>query len=183
MRTIGLMAGAALMTMASGVFAQGMTEPQARSVLGTKCPAGASTLSRDSAGNWHGYCSGNPMMVDTQGNAGPDKSGSTGGVSEPQARSALATKCPAGASTLNADSQGNWHGYCSGNAMMVDSKGNVAPDKPGSANGLTEANARAIAWDNCTNPSSLSQDGQGNWLGYCSKGAIKIDPAGKFSTR
>jgi hypothetical protein len=51
----------------AGAMAQGMSEPQARSVLLNSCN-NVSSLSRDKAGTWHGMCSKGAMMVDRSGN-------------------------------------------------------------------------------------------------------------------
>ena len=177
-----LAAGGLLAATVTGASAQGLSEQQARSVLWAEC-TNPSALSRDASGNWHGYCSKGAMMVTAQGKVVPDN-GDQGtrpnGVSQRQAMSAMWNACN-NPSTLNEDSQGNWHGYCSKGAMMVNQKGEVVPDN-GQFNGMTEAHARSIAWDNCANVSSLAVDAQGNWHGYCSKGPITITSAGKFSS-
>ena len=174
-------AGALLAASATGAFAQGLTEPQARSVLWNEC-TNPSSLSRDAAGNWHGYCSKGAVMVDANGKVVPDKGMQGGaGISNAQAHAALWDQCT-NVSQLSQDSQGNWHGYCSKGAMMVNAQGKVMPDTGGAFTGLTQAHAHSIAWDNCTNVSAMTQDAGGNWHGYCSKGPITIDKSGKFSS-
>ena len=106
--------------------------------------------------------------------------GSSGHMSQAQAMSAMWDQCT-NVSTMNEDSQGNWHGYCSKGAMMVNQQGQVVPDT-GKFSGITEAHARSIAWYNCVNVSSLAQDSNGSWHGFCSKGPITIDKGGKFSS-
>lgn len=174
-----LAAGALLALSGTGAHADSLTENQARSVLGNECN-NVSTLSRDSKGNWHGYCSKGAMMVDSSGKVAADKGGIENGLSEAHARSAMLAKCN-NVSNLSQDTAGNWHGSCSAGAMMVDSKGDVSADKGGIANGLTEAHARMVALDSCNNVSSLHTDGGGGWMGSCAKGSFAIDKTGKIA--
>ena len=175
-----LAAGAALALSVHGASAAGVSESQARYQMLNECN-NVSNMTKDSAGNWHAMCTKGAMMVDASGKVMADKGSSTyGGMSEPQARSAMLNKCN-NVSTLSQDSAGNWHGVCSGGAMMVDSKGAVSADKGGVANGLTEAHARSIALDSCNNVSALYTDGQGTWMGSCAKGSFSIDKGGKIA--
>ena len=178
-----LAAGGLLAATATGASAQGISEQQARSALWNECN-NPSELSHDAQGNWHGYCSKGAVMVTAQGKVVSRDPGDQGarpaGVSQRQAMSALWNECN-NVSTLNEDYKGNWHGYCSKGAMMVNAQGKVVPDD-GTFIGLTEAHARSIAWDNCANVSSLARDGDGNYHGYCSKGPITITKDGKFQS-
>ena len=174
-------AGALFATTFAGAQAQGLTEGQALAAMNNAC-SNVSTVSRDMKGNWHGTCSTGAMMVDTSGKVVADKNDPSLGLTQGQALAALENAC-SNVSEISQDSQGNWHGSCSNGAMMIDPKGNVVADKGGMAGGLTEANARSIANDKCSNVSDLAPDGLGDWIGTCSAGTIVIDKTGKLAVK
>ena len=176
-----LAAAALLMAVTGAASAQGVTQAQALHAILGKCGSGASSVDRDPQGNWHGYCGGARMMVDTQGNAGPDTSvAGAGPISEAQARHAILGKCGSGASTMDRDNNGIWHGYCGGARMMVDAQGNAGPDTTTVVNGqISEAQARHAILGKCgSGASSLNQDAQGNWHGYCGGSRMMVDAQG-----
>ena len=105
-----------------------LTEAQARSVFMNKCN-GVSTLSEDTAGNWHGICSavgGTAYMVDKSGNLTADTGDISNGITEAHARSIALNSCNT-VSTLHRDANGNWRGTCRGATSSTD----IVIDKTG----------------------------------------------------
>jgi hypothetical protein len=120
-------------------------------------------------------------MVDRSGKVLADDGHVSEDLTEGQARATLLMAC-GNVSTLQEDTHGRWHGYCSKGAVMVDARGNVVVDRRDDT-ALTRGEARAIASNACGNVSSLSTDGKNEWMGTCSKGSFAIDPAGKLAFR
>lgn len=107
-----------------------LTEGQARSVFLSKCPT-VSTLSEDTAGNWHGTCSavgGTAYMVDKTGNLVADTGDVTNGITEAHARMIALNTCTS-VSGLHRDPSGNWRGTCNKNVassdIIIDKTGKV----------------------------------------------------------
>ena len=102
----------------------GLTEAHARSAMLAKCN-NVSTLSQDTAGNWHGVCSSGAMMVDAKGMVGPDKGGVENGLTEAHARSVALDSCN-NVSTLHTDGSGTWMGSCTKGSFAIDKTGKIA---------------------------------------------------------
>ena len=115
------------------------------------------------------------LFVGTAGSAAAQ------GLTESQARAAISNRCGS-VSDLSRDAAGAWHGVCDAGPMMVDTSGAVAADRGGASfGGMSEGQARSALNNACSNVSELSQDGQGNWHGSCSNGAMIVDKQGKVA--